>query len=203
MTALMRIARFGKVVPWGNGLGSSREVEAEFEHGLAAVAGPVLSWRLATTTIANSCPFSHYLGYDRTIILLHGNGFELNWGQREAKTIDRFGQMIDFPGDPATICRLLDGPVDVLNVMAMRSRIAYAVKFETLDRNSIVELTGPALKVIYCVGGELRVRTKGTSTLSVRAGEALRINVGQPTPFSITSGALYSALAVLEIFSSV
>ena len=66
----------GRIIPWGNGLETSREII--LEQTTPQQESPKLLWRLATTRIEADCPFSRYAGQDRIIVLLKGNGFELS-----------------------------------------------------------------------------------------------------------------------------
>ena len=69
----------GRIIPWGNGLGTSREIILELAPPQQALEqeSPPLLWRLARTRHQADCPFSLYPAQDRIIVLLEGNGFEL------------------------------------------------------------------------------------------------------------------------------
>ncbi len=109
----------GREIPWGNGGGASRELILRTR----ADTPDRLLWRMSTTRILTSCPFSAYAGYKRTITLLSGGAFTLDFfGEAPAHTVARF-EPFDFNGGWKTHCNLPGDIAVVLNVMADESVI--------------------------------------------------------------------------------
>ncbi|MFD7452139.1 HutD family protein [Kitasatospora sp. NPDC059827] len=112
--------------PWLNGGGVTREVA-----GSPAGAGMAdFDWRVSLADVASAGPFSPFPGIDRVITLVEGAGMAL--------TVDGVEQLVDapfrpfaFPGDAATDCRLLGGPVVDFNVMTRRGRTDAVVELRT------------------------------------------------------------------------
>jgi environmental stress-induced protein Ves len=109
--------------PWKNGLGVSQVIAADppgADYGR-------LRWQVSSTGIPADCPFSLLPGLDRWFMVIEGPGVELT-------SIDDHGatrrhpvlplRPYGFRGDWKTDCRLLAGPVKVLNLMARRGKAA-------------------------------------------------------------------------------
>lgn len=77
-------------------------------------------WELAFARIAHDGPFSDYAGQDRTILLLQGRGFRLEFAGGTSLLVDQPHVPQRFDGGTPTICRLLEGPCEVLNLMVRR-----------------------------------------------------------------------------------
>lgn len=92
------------------------------------------AWRVSIADVTSDGPFSSLPGVDRTIAVATGAGMSL--------TVD--GAVVEltpsspafaFDGGATTVCRLLDGPVQDLNLMVRRGRAR-----ATMD---VVELADP------------------------------------------------------------
>ncbi|MGA5823017.1 HutD family protein [Kitasatospora sp. NPDC094028] len=132
--------------PWLNGGGVTREV-AGFPAG-AGLDG--FDWRVSLADVAAAGPFSVFPGIDRVITLVEGAGMVL--------TVDGAEQPVDaplrpfaFPGDAATDCRLLGGPVVDFNVMTRRGRVEATVEIRTASATVDVPPSGTVLLV--CLAG--------------------------------------------------
>ena len=100
--------------PWRNGGGMTTELARDG-------AGEAFAWRVSVADIERSGPFSRFPGYERTILLLEGDGMELTVDGRTV-TLDRPLEPFVFDGAAAPTCRLLGGPSRDLNVMVDRRR---------------------------------------------------------------------------------
>lgn len=106
------------VTPWKNGGGSTREI-ACWPPGAGL---DDFDWRVSVANIDSSGPFSRFLGVDRVIVLLEGNGAYL-----QGDGVDhRLGvplQPFAFPGEAAIDCTLLGGSSSDFNVMSRRGKL--------------------------------------------------------------------------------
>ncbi len=59
---------------------------------------------------------------DRTSVVLSGGGFTLDVEGMGRLVADQPHAVLEYPGDDATECRLVDGPARVLNIMVARGR---------------------------------------------------------------------------------
>jgi environmental stress-induced protein Ves len=101
---------------WANGGGRTREVAI-------APAGATVSgcrWRVSCATVASDGPFSTLPGIDRSLWLVAGTGCVLDLAGRPVR-LERRWQRVDFAGECPVTARLLDGPVQDLNVMVARN----------------------------------------------------------------------------------
>jgi len=121
-----------RIMPWKNGGGTTAEIamapaDADFSAGR-------FDWRLSLASIEGDGPFSAFPGVDRTIMLVEGNGMVLTNEDKARMVLDRRYLPQDFPGEWKVDCRLLDGPVRDLNLMAHRARVRADWQVIALDR---------------------------------------------------------------------
>ncbi len=101
--------------PWANGAGLTRELLVSNSNG-------DWDWRVSVAEVTRDCAFSSFHGIDRHITVLRGTVMEL--------TIDGYiteiradGEILAFPGEATTTCRLPQGPTLDLNVMLRRGKV--------------------------------------------------------------------------------
>lgn len=102
--------------PWANGAGRKADI--------ATGDG----WTLAFAWLDGPAPFSDYTGFARTITLLSGDGFALDFTDRPTLTIDRPFVPTNFDGGWPARCRLLGAPCMVLNAYSAQARFRQAVR---------------------------------------------------------------------------
>ena len=111
-------------VPWKNDGGTTAEVAAFPEGSTFETFG----WRISMADVASDGPFSLFPGIDRTLILVEGDGIELDV-EGIAYPLDRVSPKLSFSGDDVTIGRLLSGPIRDLNVMTRRGQFRHRARF--------------------------------------------------------------------------
>jgi environmental stress-induced protein Ves len=142
-----------RVMPWKNGGGTTSEI--------AAGEG----WRLSIATIDRDGWFSEFVGYDRTIVPIEGDGIELTVDGQTERLDKRFARF-SFAGEAKTWCRLLGGPARDLNVMTRRDRWKHAVAICRLRERRLRLAVGP-LCFAYVLDGVV---------LGAAAGDTIRID---------------------------
>ncbi len=110
LAATDRIAR-----PWKNGGGVTFDVLSFPEGSTLENFG----WRISIAEVASDGPFSRFEGIDRSTAILRGRGSASSSAMAARKTSARCPPLA-YPGDVATDCTLLNGPVRDLNVMTRR-----------------------------------------------------------------------------------
>jgi hypothetical protein len=101
---------------WRNGAGRKADI----------AAGP--DWLVGFAWLDADAPFSDYVGHDRTITLIEGPGFTLDFGPRHAGLDVRTPHAPrPFDGGRTAHCRVPDGPCIVLNAMTARATWSHSV----------------------------------------------------------------------------
>ncbi|MBM1171260.1 HutD/Ves family protein [Microvirga arabica] len=111
-------------VPWKNGGGTTAEIAA-FPEGSGF---DTFRWRISMADVASDGPFSVFPGIDRTLIVVEGEGIEIDV-EGIAYTLDRASPKLSFSGDDITTGRLLSGPIRDLNVMTRRGQFRHRTRF--------------------------------------------------------------------------
>lgn len=106
-----------KTVPWKNGRGLTKELAVHFGDDKERYV-----WRISIAGVTEDGPFSDFRGYERTLIMLEGNGIELSHSDgTESKLIDING-IARFSGDLITNGKLTDGQIKDFNVITLREK---------------------------------------------------------------------------------
>ncbi|RJF91803.1 HutD family protein [Noviherbaspirillum saxi] len=140
-----------RVVPWKNGLGSTRELT---DTG----SGIGFAWRISVPEIVQAGPFSRFDGVDRLLILLEGTGLGLRCGQRDEMVLKKPFDTLYFPGDEATESRLCNGPVRVFNIMAARDKARFSASVLHLEAAPALHHPAPrSTTLVHCLRGSCRL----------------------------------------------
>lgn len=142
-----------KVMPWKNGGGATTEL---LIHPAGASLDAGFTWRLSMADVASSGPFSSFPGIDRTLLLLAGNGMELDHGEHGIQLLEGPLRPVTFSGDWATRGRLLDGPCRDFNVMSARGGARQHVTVLHLGEE-LVPLPEAPVRAVFCAQGRAQV----------------------------------------------
>jgi environmental stress-induced protein Ves len=80
-------------------------------------------WRVSIAEIESDGPFSSFPGITRDLLLLEGNGMELDIDDEPPRRLARRFERAHFEGEARVACRLLAGPTRDFNVMARRESV--------------------------------------------------------------------------------
>jgi hypothetical protein len=139
-----------RAMPWRNGLGTTIEL---LKQDLPSGGG--FAWRLSMADVASDGEFSNFTGYDRTLLLLEGNGITLDCdGERQC--LDSPLQAARFRGEAATVATLHDGPVKDFNVMTHRQTCTARVSGNSDTEPSQIDINADLL-LLYAVDAALRI----------------------------------------------
>lgn len=109
-----------KSMPWANGRGTTLELLRQEKDGQ-------MLWRLSAADVVEDGDFSPWPGVDRTLVLLDGAGFDLDFGdQGRATHVEAFAP-VAFSGDWKTRAINVRGRSQDFNVMARRDAVSAAV----------------------------------------------------------------------------
>ncbi len=131
-------------VPWKNGGGTTAEVVA-FPQGSGF---DTFGWRISMADVASDGPFSIFPGIDRTLIVVEGDGIELDV-EGIAYRLDETTPKLSFSGDDITNGRLLSGPIRDLNVMTRRGQFRHRTRFVGSGVALLAEETCAAFVVAF------------------------------------------------------
>lgn len=146
---IVRRAADHQVVPWANGLGSTRVVARVPDDDAT------WRWRLSLADVVTDGPFSVLPGVDRCIAVASGAGMRLVVGGDSPVTLGPDGGAFAFPGDAETSCVLLDGPIVDLNLMLRRGRASGHLDVVTSESGRLLDVVGAVALVV--LDGELTV----------------------------------------------
>lgn len=180
-------------MPWKNGGGSTTELLIE-PPGATLAGG--FRWRLSMAAVPASGPFSSFPGVDRTLLLVAGNGLELDHGPHGRARLAGPWQPVTFSGDWATQGRLLDGPCRDFNVMTARDRCRHRVSILRPGPAPAPLPEAPTV-LVYCAGREVRVDGERLAT-----GHLLCLEGGGPV-VHVTGSGDGSLLVVVEVWQVV
>ena len=168
--------------PWKNGGGFTTELMSE----IPAESGRFL-WRLSIAHVEQSGPFSDFTGYERTIVLLSGDGMELDFDRAPPVRIDRREEPFVFDGGWKTHCRLIGGPVKDLNLIVDRERARASLRVLRLGEDATLVAASPCL-LLYVLRGEANLHLLDLD-LEVARGELLRLDEAGDLPLQLRATA--------------
>ncbi len=120
-----------QMMPWKNGGGSTLE--------LIKIPDPLQSdsflLRLSIAYIQTDGPFSLFPGIDRCLMLLQGDGFDLNFTEGQEVTMNAPFVPFYFQGEKSIECKLVQGACYDFNVMVKRDWAAIHVRCYQLKKN--------------------------------------------------------------------
>jgi environmental stress-induced protein Ves len=148
-----------RVQPWRNHRGTTEEI-AIFPEG-STHQEDSFEWRVSSALIASSCSFSQFLGYDRTIVCLEGDGIALNHDCVDTpQTLKRLVPY-HFKGEWQTTCEISDKSVRDFNLMVRRGKVA--AELEVLRIGSVIleQEIRTADTLLFCVTGQLTAAAPG------------------------------------------
>jgi uncharacterized protein len=171
-TGLVRLdpARY-KEVPWKNGGGTSITIAQQHRDGATAEDWSSLLWQFGRTPIVASAPFSHLAGLDRLQVLVAGSGLVLETPQGEIDVRQPF-RPVRFTGETPVVCRLENGPVEVVNLMAARADAS--IDLRVLQAGETRPL-GSGVHILYAPVSETECRLDG-KRVALAQHHAIRIN---------------------------
>lgn len=195
----MRIVRAGghAQVPWKNGLGVSGVIATE----PSGAGYDALDWQVATTGFASEGPFSALTGLERRFMLLEGDGVELTCERADGQAVstlrvDAPFVVHQFSGDWKTWCRMLGGPVRVLNVITRRGRFSSEVEVVPLDGRSVAEQKPGETLIALVLQGRARIAgiEPGLSAL-----DALRLDAPEGARVALPAEGAAGRLALVRL----
>ncbi len=172
--------------PWRNGGGVTRELAIWPAHGDWA-------WRMSVAEVDASGPFSTFPGVTRWFAVLHGAGVQLHIdGVRHS--LRCHDAPLEFDGDAATDCTLLDGSTQDFNLMV---RTAHgSSRMHRIHGHFEVQLNAPKMVAVYAVDSRASMQS-AHEELMIDAGTLAWRRIPANTTVRVDSvNALWMEIAV-------
>ncbi|MFN9965665.1 MAG: HutD family protein [Lysobacteraceae bacterium] len=148
--------------PWRNGGGWTREIARSPSEGN-------WDWRLSVADVGRDGPFSRFEGCDREIVLLAGQGMDLEFEDGERVALRPPHGRLRFAGERALSARLVEGPTLDLNLIWRRDPVDMQV-FHRPIVGSMLFFGEPGVDwLLYVVAGRVHTPAGGLD-----AGDAAR-----------------------------
>ncbi len=154
---------------WKNDGGWTTEIARD------PLAGDAFRWRISIADIERDGPFSPFPGIDRHLLLLSGNGIELDIdGAPPRRLVQRF-ECVRFAGEATVDCRLLGGPTRDFNLMVQRATLRAEVVARPLIGSMLIFAREGVEWLIHVLAGHLQAQGEGRA-LDAATGDTLHID---------------------------
>lgn len=172
MSRLARLrAADSRGMRWKNGGGITTEIarwpiDGDFD------------WRISIAEIASDGEFSIFPNVDRMLMLLDGNGIELDFGDNTSVRLDRRFQQHTFPGEAPIHCRLIDGPTRDFNLMLRRGVVRGELYARTIVGPMVFFPETAMTWIVHVVHGAVEIKDR-VDTGALGPGDSLVISPDQ------------------------
>jgi uncharacterized protein len=167
MPAAVQIIRKSSLVPipWKNGGGITHEAIR------VPASGEPFLWRVSIAHIERPGAFSDFAGYNRTMVLLRGEGMTLHFANGDRKVLRQIGELAQFDGALAANCELLGGPCMDLNLMVAKSLSKVPARVQSLNAPlRLTASTGESV-LLACVQGTLLLEGGSAEAAALEPGD--------------------------------
>jgi environmental stress-induced protein Ves len=168
-------------VAWKNGKGSTQELL------FGGSSGDRFDWRLSMAPVISSGDFSDFEHYDRTLILINGNGLTLDHDSGQRDVLKQRFDIAHFDGGWGTNAKLHDGDILDFNVMTRQNKCRS--KVTVLDEGKSHQLLVSAgLLLIYSVESDVTVLAPDSSDITLPSTHLLQTEYAVSGQWVITGG---------------
>ena len=137
--------------------------------------GEDFRWRVSIAEIESNGPFSSFPGIERDLLLLEGNGIELDIDETAPRRLTRRFERVRFDGASRVECRLLAGSTRDFNVMARRNQVQAEVIVRPLVGSMVIFPEAGAEWLVHVFSGHARARAAEQS-LALELGSSLHLD---------------------------
>ena len=157
-------------VRWKNDGGWTTEIARE-----PADSADDFQWRVSIADIESDGPFSTFPGVARELMLLSGNGIELDIDDASPQRLTERFQRVRFDGEARVGCRLLAGPTRDFNVMTRRDAVRAEMMARPLVGPMVLFAETDVVWLAHIFSGHAEVRA-GEQRSTLNLGDTLRID---------------------------
>ncbi|CCV13114.1 HutD family protein [Mesorhizobium sp. STM 4661] len=159
---ILRAAEY-RVMPWKNGGGTTTEIAVSPDGaGLDD-----FDWRVSMARVESGGPFSGFVGVDRTLAVLDGDGVVLDIAGRAPIELTQASAPFSFPADVPTQAALIAGPITDLNVMTRRGQMTHKVERLVISAPLDIHMEA-ATTLVLCLDGIVTAGHAGVAKLEPR-----------------------------------
>ena len=137
---------------WRNGLGWTREIHAE----PTTVDAAGWDWRLSIAEIESDASFSTFIGIERVLVLLVGNGLRLRFDDGEVRELQPPHDQIRFAGERGVTGELVDGTTHDFNLMWRRDAVDAQLWHRPLVGPMVIFADPGSTWVVHLIAGQAR-----------------------------------------------
>jgi len=142
--------------PWKNGGGVTREIAV----GAAPGSDLGWGWRFSIAEVERDGPFSIFVGVDRIISVIAGEGMDLRHADGSLTPLEPF-QPVRISGEELLFGRLRRGPVQDLNIMILRDRFEATLEIWRGPCAGTVTTGAQACLLLHALDGSCTARLPG------------------------------------------
>ena len=177
MGSLLRLRRYDyQRTRWKNDGGWTTEI-ARRAAPEDSSDGSAFDWRVSIADIERDGPFSAFPGIDRELVLLAGNGIELDIDDAPPQRLNQRFQHVRFAGESNVGCRLLAGATRDFNVMVRRGVIEAEVIARPLAGPMLIFPQAGVSWLVHVFSGTASAR-RGDETVAADHDDTLLIGAG-------------------------
>ena len=155
---------------WKNNLGWTREIHRHPDRDDYA-------WRVSIAEIDHDCAFSPFPGHDRVLVLLEGNGMQLEFHDGRSQRVEPAHGRVAFRGEDGLDCRLIDGPTRDFNLIWDRKQVQAELMHRPLV-GPMLFFPEPAVTwLVYLIGGRARLKDR-PDVAALDTGDSLLLQAG-------------------------
>lgn len=171
-------------MPWRNGLGRTIELHSE-----KLPQSDNFAWRLSMADVSNDGVFSDFSGYDRTLLLMQGEGLTLEHNKGERDELLEYLQAAHFDGGDKSHATLHNGPISDFNIMTKRDYCSSTVKILKNVRDEEIAITGDVL-MIYAPDGAVSIQSNDRDQITLGSKHLLHDRRSEGGKCSVSGPAL-------------
>ena len=158
-----------KTIAWKNGKGETTELAVSEGGSVDA-----FDWRLSIATVTQDGPFSDFTGYWRNLVLIEGQGIDLNHDQEYTDSLREVLEFTTFDGGSQTTGTLVDGTIRDFNIMSKQG--LFIPQVSTFHDLEALLLDESVLNFVYALEGGEIVVTINEQEQVIPATSLLRVN---------------------------
>jgi len=172
--SLLRASDYQRV-RWKNDGGWTTEIARD-----PADTADDFRWRVSIAEIERDGPFSTFPGVDRDLLLLEGNGIELDIDEAPPLRLSQRFERAHFAGEAEVQCRLPAGSTRDFNVMTRRDAVRAEVVARPLVGSMVIFPETGVEWLVHVFAGHANARSDGNE-FALTTAASLHVDFREPS----------------------